>query len=323
MQLAPPSKPIEPNADKIQIRNKRLAKLAGASSTSNSSQQNPHGETSSSSASAPSPPDPPEMSSKSADQAEPDRQTVPSLPPNPFSSLGLPPEKKPGPNIKIRSASGTSTPMSTSSDYPARSRSRQGKDDSIEAWEDRTLSGIFRFTLHEAQTKDVHGGRLYYLPGVRSDLEEAGATLMLSVSNLDQAILEAATTDGKPLQYLLSCWKRVMRVFRGFRGVGPNDPKFNVVSEAKRLCMSYCIFAATMPEMFGLEPPEKNPLAEHLLVDPDHDHGLCHDFLREAVSRFPEDDSIKEALVGAVEDLSRDLSKMSMNDNFKPYILVS
>jgi hypothetical protein len=31
----------------------------------------------------------------------------------------------------------------------------------------------------------------------------------------------------------------------------------------------------------------------------------------------------QKALVGAVEDLSRQLAKMTMNENYKPYVLVS
>lgn len=71
------------------------------------------------------------------------------------------------------------------------------------------------------------------------------------------------------------------------------------------------------------EAPEWNPLTSHLLVDPEDERGICHDFLSEAVLRFEEDDTIKIALVGAIEDLSRQLAKMTMNDNYKPYVLVS
>jgi ubiquitin conjugation factor E4 B len=85
--------------------------------------------------------------------------------------------------------------------------------------------------------------------------------------------------------------------------------------------MSYCIFAASMPEMFGQEPAENNPLVEQLLCDPEHDKGICHDFLAEAVSRFEEDPTTKEMLVSAVEELSENLSRLSMNDSFKPYVL--
>lgn len=71
------------------------------------------------------------------------------------------------------------------------------------------------------------------------------------------------------------------------------------------------------------EAPETNPLVPHLLVDPEDDRGVCHEFLNEAISRFEEDDSVRAALVGAVEDLSRQLAKLTMNDNYKPYIFVN
>lgn len=71
------------------------------------------------------------------------------------------------------------------------------------------------------------------------------------------------------------------------------------------------------------EPPESNPLTPHLLVEPEDDRGVCHEFLNEAISRFEDDDSVRTALVGAVEDLSRQLATLSMNDNYKPYIFVS
>lgn len=58
-------------------------------------------------------------------------------------------------------------------------------------------------------------------------------------------------------------------------------------------------------------------------MEPEDDRGVCHEFLNEAISRFEEDDSVRTALVGAVEDLSRQLAKMSMNDNYKPYIFVN
>lgn len=50
---------------------------------------------------------------------------------------------------------------------------------------------------------------------------------------------------------------------------------------------------------------------------------MCHDFLTEAVSRFKDDDTVQTALVEAVEDLSHQLAKMTLNDNYKPYVLAS
>jgi ubiquitin conjugation factor E4 B len=174
-------------------------------------------------------------------------------------------------------------------------------------------------------TRDLHGHRVSYVEGVKQDLEEAGRPIQLSTDVLDEALREAASSqpDGKPLDYLLGCWKRISNFFRKTRGGPKDDAKLGVLKEARRLCFSYCIFAATIPEMFGQEPSPENLLAEHLLVDSGTDRGICHDFLSEAVSRFEEDESVKEALVGAMETLSQQLSKVSMNDDYKPYILAS
>lgn len=73
----------------------------------------------------------------------------------------------------------------------------------------------------------------------------------------------------------------------------------------------------------SLEPPASSPLTPHLLIDdPDDDRFVDLEFLAEAVTRIPEDDTVQDALVGAVEDLSRQLAVMNMNNDYKPYILV-
>ena len=187
------------------------------------------------------------------------------------------------------------------------------------------MSAIYRLTLDVNVKQDAHGHKLYYVGGVRDEIAEQNEDIRLSTTVLDQAILEAASGLGKtsPLDYLLGCWKRVSRQYKSFRTTTSEDPKFAIIKEARRLCMSYCIFAVTMPEMFGHDPPATNPLTPHLLVDPEDDRGICHDFLSEAVSRWPDDDTVQEAVVGAIEDLSRQLGKMTMNDNYKPYVLVS
>lgn len=71
------------------------------------------------------------------------------------------------------------------------------------------------------------------------------------------------------------------------------------------------------------ESPESSQLATHLLVNQEDDRGVCHEFLTEFISRFAEDDSAKEAMTDAIWSLSRELAKMSMNDDYKPYVLVS
>ena len=223
------------------------------------------------------------------------------------------PENKPTSRIHIKpKSSGSSSGNEPTS---------KSTENNIEHWEDRTLSAIFRITLNPNNARDGHGTRLCFLSDVKRELEEEGRPLRLSTDVLDQAILESASSksEGRPLDYLLGCWKRVSKLFRGTQS--KQDPKYEIVKEARRLCFSYCIFAATIPDMFGEDAPSGNPLAEYLLVDPENDRGLCHEFLSEAVSRFQEDESVKNALVSAMEQISQDLAKMSMNGHFKPYVL--
>lgn len=221
------------------------------------------------------------------------------------------------------SQSQSATPAKRDNADVPRPRPSTAPRGSLESWEDKTLSSIFRVTLNQATVNQEH--TLYFLTSLRSDLEDEGIPLRLTTGVLEQAIIEVATNQKKvkPLDYLLACWKRISRAIRGMRAGGAEDAKYQVLREARKLCMSYCIFAVTMPEAMFEQPPSSiSPLKEHLLVDPESDRGICHDFLAEAVSRFDEDESIKEAFVTAVEDLSQDLAKMSMNDNYKPYVTV-
>ncbi|KAF4314115.1 ubiquitin conjugation factor e4 [Botryosphaeria dothidea] len=304
-------------SDADKIRNKRLAKLGGQSSAPASPVP---AESSSASGTAPSPVSTPQPGQTASPKPATTPATVSSS-----QSAARPEAQAAAPRINITQKAQTSLPQKRDNETESRPRPRPAAvPESPEVWQHRTLSNIFKVTLDEAQTQDAHGNRLTYVPGVKGDLEDTGSPLLLSTTVLDAAILEAASTrpDGKPLDYLLSCWKRASRVSRGATTADKSDPaRWEVLKETRRLTLSYTMFAVNMPDMFGLDAWATNPLARHLLNDPEDERGICHDFLTEAVSRFEEDESIKDALVGAMEELSHELSKKSMNDQFKPYML--
>ena len=160
----------------------------------------------------------------------------------------------PWPQINI-SSSGTSQTNHLKRDRPSSASERPSATtkEPLDVWTHKTLSNIFRLTLDPNSRKDVLGHPLYYVQGVKDDLEEQGTAIQLSTDILDQAILEAASNQEKstPLDYLLSCWKRVSRQFRAAKSPKIEEAKMAVIKEARRLCMSYCIFAVTMPDMFG------------------------------------------------------------------------
>lgn len=322
-------------SDAEKIRNKRLAKLGSQAPTQSNS--GGEGSTDDKSVFQPSP----ALNAQATAQEEKE-QSKPQInisssssasksPENPFAQLGLREAVGGVPKINITSSAGRPvTPKKR--DRPAssggRSSSRAGE--TLEQWEDRVLGNLFRVTLSEEHQHDGHGNHLQFLGSTRLDLEDSGQPVRMTVGMLDQALLEAASNLKKgtaPLDFLLGCWKRVSKQYKALKKAGEEDPKFVVVKEARRLCMSYCIFAITMPDMFGLQPSATSPrttspLTPCLLVDdPEDDKYIDHDFLNEAIARFEEDDTVQNAIVSATEELSWRLAGMNMNNDYKPYIM--
>ena len=226
---------------------------------------------------------------------------------------------------KISISPQSTTQRRTIASSGLKSVSKHSGRDNIKIWEDKTLSGIFKITLKNTGEHGTTDMPLNYLSEVAADVKGDGNLPLLTTGILDQAIVEAASkfSEGKPFKYLLGCWKRVSRLIRAMKQPEGDDPRYGIVKEARRLCMSYCIFALTMPEIYGVDSSENNILVEHLLLDSDSDSGICHDFLSEAVSRFHEDDNIKEKLVESMVILSQRLARISMNDDYKPYVSVN
>ncbi|KAI2632709.1 ubiquitin conjugation factor E4 [Hypomontagnella submonticulosa] len=228
--------------------------------------------------------------------------------PNPFSQLGVQNE-----------TNGNNAPSDSA--LPSK-KMHIAKVDTLEDWSNRAISDIFRITLDESRTTDTRGNKLIYLPELKAELEQAGEPIKLTASTIDSAIIEAArhVPSGKALlDYLLPCWKRVMRALKHPRP--PPAERLAVLNEAKRLCMSNCIFALTMPEYFGRDPnPSHDSLVPYLLRHHDNEDGICLDFFNEAVSRIPEDDTVAAVFVDAMVAMSRKVATMTMNDDYKPYI---
>ncbi|KAI4612407.1 hypothetical protein J4E80_007140 [Alternaria sp. BMP 0032] len=290
--------------DIFQIRAKRLAKLGGPA-TPNGPSRSPSTapEAASSGTSSPKP----------AESPAPPQKPTPTA--NPFSQLGVKTDEPPKKRITIK-------PAQSSSNGPTPQPAQKAPELSIEAWEDRTISSIFRVTLDESHTHDAHGHKLHFAESARRDLEEQGRPIRLTTDQLDSVIMEAASEkhQGYALEYTMSCWKRVSKALKNL--ANKTGPRFEIVKEARRVCFSYCMFAASMPEMFQEEPPAENALADRLLLGPDDERGICYEFLTEASQRIGEDDIIKDTLVEAMVDVSRRLSKVSMNGDYKAHMLI-
>jgi ubiquitin conjugation factor E4 B len=303
---SPPKRKADDNL--AQIRAKRLAKLGGPSTPrSSSTAPEASGSAPASGTSSPKP------AAAQAPSPQPRTQTPPTS--NLQSQTDGKTESRPASRINIKPAS------TTSSVAPSAAPTPRPQDTSIEGWEDRAISGIFRITLDEGRSQDAHGHKIYYASSLRQDLQDEGRPLRFTTDVLDSVVLEAASshTQGNALDYLLGCWKRVVRQTKSI--TNKSDPKYEIVRELRRICFNYTIFAATMPDMFGEEAPSENALTDRLLLGPEDDQGICFDFLQEACNRAEDDDTAKEALVAAVENLNQRLAKMSMNSDYKPYML--
>jgi len=138
-----------------------------------------------------------------------------------------------------------------SASLPARKQTLS-HEEPLEDYADKALSHIFRVTLDPTKTTDTHGHKVTFLPGVSGELQSSGEPLKLSAATLDQALLEACgmwPADKPLLNYLLPCWKRVIRTLSSIKEA--QQQRRELMLEAKRLCMSYCLFALTMPDYFG------------------------------------------------------------------------
>lgn len=134
---------------------------------------------------------------------------------------------------------------------PARKQAPPQPTETDEEYAHRVLSQVFRVTMDPHHMTLPQGHRLAFLPGLNEELNDANESLRLSTGILDQAIIEACTNwpADKPLMnYLLPCWKRAVKAATAKT---TSAARQEVHEEAKRLCMSNCLFALTMPDLFG------------------------------------------------------------------------
>ncbi|KAJ3523066.1 hypothetical protein NM208_g12594 [Fusarium decemcellulare] len=267
-----------------------------------------------------------------AESSRPKINVTPSAPgsssgSNPFTKLGV----KSGAQSEPSSSTGSfrvnrkrlasEIDDAVSADRPS-PRPTNSPAESDEAYADRTLSQIFRITVDPHNMTNSHGHRLIFLPSLNQELNDSGESLKLSVNTLDQALMEAAGTwpQDKPLMnYFLPCWKRAVKSSTQFKTT--EGPRFEVHEEAKRLCMSSCLFALTMPDLYGREPnPKHDTLMPFLLKGVQDDGGLCFNFIQEAIKRFDDDEAFPTLFNDAMVQISTKLGTMSMDEDYKPYI---
>ncbi|QLI67307.1 Ubiquitin conjugation factor E4 [Metarhizium brunneum] len=234
--------------------------------------------------------------------------------PNPFARLGVQSSKIAGDES---AATGSSRPAckrpapdvdDTDSAPPAQKptpqlvqQQQQQKSETDEDYAHRVLSQVFRVSVDPHHMANPQGQRLVFLPNLNQELNDSGDSLKLSI------------------EYLLPCWKRAVRASSTAKNV--SAPRQEILDEAKRLCMSNCLFALTMPALYGRDPnPQHDTLVPYLLKGIQDDGGLCFDFIREAIKRFDEDEAFPALFNDAMIKISSQLSTLSLGDEYKPHV---
>lgn len=259
-QPPPAATPDAPDQETMeQIRRRRLAKLGGPSGPGTPAGGSPRTET---------PPGPGQSSSGTANDKVTPKEAEKPAPVNTQPKINISPTLASTTTPQSAGSSSSSRPGSTnnhglrtkrhasdvdgpSASAPPKKQVAPAAQETIDDYADRILSTIFRFTVDPSRTTSANGQKLTFLPNLSADLADEGAPLKLSVDRLEEAIMEAATAipHDRPLfDYLLPCWKRVVKTIKVLRN--PALEKEALLKEARRLCFSNCIFALTVPELF-------------------------------------------------------------------------
>lgn len=284
-----------PSKDKMeQIRARRLAKLSSTSSSS-----------------TPKPSETKEASSSTLPVANPFAQLAVQTADAPKATAS---PGSPGPKKRSAAEAGdvAQPPRKPVTHQP------ESDDDYVH----RVLTQIFRFTVDPHHMSSPQGQRLVFLSGLNQELNDAGEPLKLSTATLDQAIIEACSIwplDKPILEYLLPCWKRALKVPSTVKNLSAACAQ--VHDEARRLCLSNCLFSLTMPAIYGRDGnPNHDTLVPYLLRGVSAEEGLDFDFIREAIKLFSDDEAFPTLFNNAMVDISRGLSNMSLGDDYKPYV---
>ncbi|KAL0470341.1 ubiquitin elongating factor core domain-containing protein [Neurospora intermedia] len=318
-QQQPAATPDAPDKETMeQIRARRLAKLGGPSTASTTSPA------ASSSTPQPDTETPPVAAAAAAAAAAASSSKIedkaPRVQPRPIikpASRDVP-EPPPGSSASRK----RERSLSNIDDIPCPPAPRkQYREQTLEEWTDKLLTSILRVSLDPNQTFDSSGHNLTFLPELSQEIRGEHQEPLLSIDRFQEAVMEAGRVypPHKPLfEYFLACWKRVTR-YRILRASTPE--KEEALKEAKRMCFSNCIFAVTMPEMFGREPnPKHDTIVPYILEGVAKEEGLDIEFYNEAMTRIEDDDSIVPLFTKAMVEISTALSTKNMNEDYQPHV---
>lgn len=190
--------------------------------------------------------------------------------PNPFTQLGvarngsgadeakpntgtLPRHPRKRPAADVDDAGGSESSPAP----PAQRKTNPQASESDEDYVNRVITQIFRVTANPHAMVNSAGHKLKLLPDLNEEMNKDGRTsLNLTIEDLDQVIMEAGRNcwprDTPLIEYMLQCWKRATKAAASSKVT--EGPRRDVLEEAKRLSLSYCLFGFTLPDLFEYVP---------------------------------------------------------------------
>ena len=104
------------------------------------------------------------------------------------------------------------------------------------------------------------------------------------------------------------------------RGIRPDrdkqaTEKIKILTEIRRLCVSYAGLSLMMPDMFG-DAPRETDLCSYLLQDIYTEVKLPEDFLNELARRFYED-GLVDVIGTTVTGISEEIASIKFNESYR------
>jgi hypothetical protein len=97
--------------------------------------------------------------------------------------------------------------------------------------------------------------------------------------------------------------------------------KLKILTEIRRLCISYAGLALTLPDMFG-DAPREEDITSYLLQDIYTEVKLPEEFLNELARRFY-DDGLIDVIGPTLNGISEEIASIRFNENYRSAIRVN
>ncbi|KAK6339107.1 hypothetical protein TWF696_009891 [Orbilia brochopaga] len=280
------------------IRLKRLARLGA-------SLQNPQNSTS-------APSNPPPVGNLSLEPAG-ESSSVAQPPPAPIpEELHINSLKRPvspsGDNTNTSTRSKPSTPENSV---------RTVTGPSLDEWENNIIARTFRVTLHNGSPDQ---GDLY-LQDLSDEIEAQGRSMKLSLQDLDQIIISAASRAPQPFPFLRDCHKRIISIMNQSRHPRIDQGyQAKFLSEIRRICVDFCGHALVELDIFDSSSGPFD-LAGDLLKTSDGEPSISLELLRDLSETFQTNRELEMVFLHSFQEMSARLRDIELIDDYQTYTL--